>query len=416
MFTKRQKLWLGLALLVLPAMACNIPGRATPDAASTLNPLYTSAAQTLEAMATQGVTTPPTSTPTASFAAPTNTLVFVTNTPVNTLAPVKLCNAAAFIRDVTIPDGALLERNTTFTKTWRLKNIGTCSWTTSYALVFVNGDGLGAPSAVNLGSNINPGETIDISVNMVSPGQEGHYRAYWKLRDASGALFGIGTQATTSFWVDINVTGPSYIFYDFSAQACNAVWHNNDGDLPCPGTQDDEAGYVLAIPNPQLESGAITNDPGLLTVPKHVSNGYIRGVYPILTVKKGDHFKALVNCRYNASTCDVLFRFEYRIGDEGVKTLKELHEIYEGKYYAVDVDLSEFAGKDVKFFLTVYANDSKGDDFAMWVYPRIVRQGIAPTPSNTPTITVTPTVTGTPSATPTSTSTSTSTPTETPTP
>lgn len=410
MFKRRHKYWLGLALLVLPALACNLPGRATPDAASTLNPLYTSAAQTLEAMATQGVTTPPTSTPTTSFAVPTNTLVFVTNTPVNTAAPVQLCNAAAFVRDVTIPDGALLERDTSFTKTWRLKNIGTCSWTTSYALVFVNGDGMSAPSTVNLGGNVNPGETIDVSVNMVSPSQEGHYRGYWKLRNASGVLFGIGTQATTSFWVDINVAGPSYTFYDFSTQACDAVWLNNDGVLPCPGTQGDQAGYILYILSPQLESGAITSDPGLLTVPKYVSNGYIRGGYPSVSIKKGDHFKALVNCQYNASTCNVLFRFEYRIGNESVKTLKEWHETYEGKYYAVDVDLSEFAGKEVEFFLTAYANDSKGDDFALWVYPRIVRQGVAPTPSNTPTATATATVTGTPSATPTYTPTPTETP------
>lgn len=412
MFTKRHKLWLGLALLVLPVLACNLPGQATPNAASTLNPLYTSAAQTLEAMATQGLTTPPTNTSTAILAVPTNTLVFVTNTPVNTLAPVKLCDAAAFVRDVTIPDGALLERDTPFTKTWRLKNVGTCSWTTSYALVFVNGDGLSAPSTVNLGANVNPGETIDVSVNMVTPDQEGHYRGYWKLRNASGVLFGIGTQATTSFWVDINVAGPSYTFYDFSSQACNAVWQNNDGNLPCPGTQGDQAGYVLSIPSPQLENGTITNDPGLLTVPKYISNGYIRGVYPAIPVKNGDHFKALVNCQYNASTCDVLFRFEYRIGNEAVKTLKEWHEIYEGKYFAVDVDLSGFAGQNVQFFLTIYANDSKGDDFALWVYPRIVRQGVAPTPTNTSTATATPTITGTPSATPTYTST----PTETPTP
>jgi len=410
MYAKQRKLWLGLALLVLPALACNLPGQATPDAASTLNPLYTQAAQTLEAMASQGVTIPPTSTSTSILVTPTNTLTFVTNTPVKTAAPLKLCDAAAFVRDVTIPDGALLESDTPFTKTWQLKNIGTCSWTTSYALVFVNGDSLGAHTTVNLGKNVSPGETVDVSVDMVTPGKEGNYRGYWKLRNASGVLFGIGSQATTSFWVDINVSGPSYTFYDFSSQACSATWQNNDGNLPCPGTDGDEAGYVLYIQSPKLENGSISNDPGLLTVPKHTAKGYIRGIYPLVTIKKGDHFKALVNCQYNASTCDVLFRFEYRIGNEGVKTLKEWHEIYEGKFYPVDIDLSDFAGKDVQFLLTVYANDSKGDDLALWVYPRIVRQGIQPTPSNTPTATVTPSVTWTPSATPTDTPTSTETP------
>ena len=392
MFTKQQKSWLWLALFLLPALACNVPAAATtPDAAATLNPLYTSSAQTLEAMATQGVSPPVSATPTPSLAVPTATKVFVTNTPVNTPAPVKLCDAASFIRDVTIPDGALLERDTTFTKTWRLQNVGTCSWTTSYALVFVNGDGLGANTTVGMGKSVNPGESIDISVNMTAPNKEGHYRGYWKLRNTAGALFGIGQKADTSFWVDINVSGPSHVFYDFAAQACNADWRNNNGDLPCPGTQGDDEGYVLAISNPQLESGSISNDPGLLTVPKHTANGYIRGRYPAIAIQKGDHFKALINCQYNAVTCDVLFRFEYRIGDDDIKTLKEWHELYEGKYYAVDIDLSNFAGQKVKFFLTVYANDNKGKDFAIWVYPRIVRQGIQPTATPTSTPTSTPT-------------------------
>jgi hypothetical protein len=153
-----------------------------------------------------------------------------------------------------------------------------------------------------------------------------------------------------------------------------------------------------------MEDGTTQSQPGLLTTPKHTAKGYIQGRYPALRVKKGDHFMAKVNCQYKANTCDVLFRLEYKIGDGQIKTLKEWHEAYEGDYYSVDLDLSSLAGKDVRFFLTVLAYNSKGKDQALWLAPRIVRQG---TPSATPTATYTPT------ATVTSTATSTETPTET---
>ena len=46
------------------------------------------------------------------------------------------CDWAQFVADVTVPDGTSYAANTAFRKTWRLKNIGACTWTTSYALVF----------------------------------------------------------------------------------------------------------------------------------------------------------------------------------------------------------------------------------------------------------------------------------------
>jgi hypothetical protein len=151
-----------------------------------------------------------------------------------------------------------------------------------------------------------------------------------------------------------------------------------------------------------MENGTTETQPGLLTTPKHTAKGYIQGRYPTFKVQQGDHFLAKVNCQYNANTCDVLFRLEYKIDDGQVKTLKEWHEINEGEYYSVDLDLSSLAGKNVKFYLTALANGSKGKDYALWLAPRIVRQG---TPSPTPTATYTATVTATPTETPTATTT-----------
>lgn len=405
---KKYLLILPWLVILVSISACNLGVNSPPDAAATLNPLYTAAAQTLEAMATQSDAKEPatlTSSPGEAGTA-TPTLFFASSTPYLSPVPVKRCDAAAFIKDVTIPDGTILRPDEKFTKTWRIQNNGTCSWTSEYSLVFVSGDGLSGPVSVSLTRNVNPGDNIDLSVNLIAPAQNGYYKGYWKLRNASGALFGIGAKADTAFWVDIEVSGPEFVAYDFAANACNANWRNNNSSLPCPGTEGDDDGYILQLSAPRMENGATETQPGLLTAPKHTAKGYIQGKYPAFKVQKGDHFVAKINCQYGANTCDVLFRFEYQIGNDQRVILKEWHEVYEGKYYSVDLDLDSLAGKKVKFFLTVLANDSKGKDQALWLTPRILRLG---TPSPTPTATATSTATATPTAT------STSTPTETPT-
>ena len=405
-----------IAILVFLLSACNLGVKAPPeDAAATLNPLYTAAAQTLEAMSTQAEapsgdvlsTTPPIlgDAPTST---PTLALAFASSTPYLYLSPVpvKRCDAATFIKDVTIPDGTIVSPGTTFKKTWRIQNAGTCTWTSSYALVFVSGDGMNTPANTNLSGNVNPGETVDLTLNLVAPTQKGHYRGNWKLRNTSGVLFGIGAQADTAFWADIDVIGPEFVAYDFVTNFCNAVWESNSGALPCPGIEDDDDGYALILSHPRMENGTKENQPGLLTSPRHTKNGYIQGKYPALKIQQGDHFLAKVNCQYNANTCDVLFRLEYQIGNGKIKTLKEWHEVYEGNYYSADLDLGFLAGENVKFYLTVSANDSKGKDYALWLAPRIVRQGTPPpTPTATFTATATPTstFTATPTETPTAT-------------
>ena len=392
-----------LVIVFLPALvlACNLGTQPTPDAAATLNPLYTSAAQTLESMQTQAATTPRSDSASATplpTGSPTNTLVIVPPTSTSFQLPMvtKKCDAATFVKDVTVPDGAAVKPNSTFTKTWRIQNTGTCRWTTSYALVFISGDSMNAPAYISLPDSVDPGETIDLSISLKSPTKSGHYKGNWELRNASGVLFGIGAQANTPFWVDVYVTGPEFVAYDFVANACDADWKGNRGVLPCPGTEDDENGYVLILSTSRMEDGTKEQQPGLLTVPKNVPTGYIQGRYPAFKVQQGDRFVTKINCQYNSNNCDVLFRLEYRIVDEPIRLLLERHELYEGKYYEIDFDLSSLAGQKVKFFLTVSSNNNKGKDNALWVEPRIIRQG---TPQPTATATATPTSTGTPTTT-----------------
>jgi hypothetical protein len=104
------------------------------------------------------------------------------------------------VTDVTIPDGTLLDPGESFTKTWRLKNSGTCSWTPSYAVVFGTGDSMSGPVTQALTGNVNPGQTMDISVDLKAPATPGDYTGYWKLRNAAGVTF-------ATFYVTIKVSG-----------------------------------------------------------------------------------------------------------------------------------------------------------------------------------------------------------------
>lgn len=410
------KLFILPGILLLVSAGCNLPSVANnePSAISTLNSLYTSAAMTVQALSTDTPGVTPVSSGIATNLFPT--YPFFTIGPSDIPVPVSLCDEAGFIKDVTITDGTSLGRATDFVKTWRIQNAGTCSWDTSYALVFISGDALGASDSVSLPSSVDPGGTVDISVSMTTPAQDGHYVGYWKLRNSSGALFGLGVQASGSLWVDINVNGPVFTAYDFAANYCDASWDNGSLNLPCPGSPGDSNGYVIKLDHPVMESGKTEDEAGLLAVPRNVWGGFIRGSYPAFNIQNGDHFRALVNCQYQAYACNVIFRLDYQIGGGSIHNLGQWHEIDEGKFFPVNIDLSPLQGQNVKFFLVLSAIGVPNQDFALWVAPQIIRFGTPPTSTVTPTFTLTPTSTLTPTLTPTLTSTATATKTLTSTP
>lgn len=313
------------------------------------------------------------------------------------------CYWAQFIADVTIPDGTSFTPGTAFKKTWRLKNIGTCAWNSSdVSLIFDSGEKMGAASSVALSTTVNPGQTVDITVDMAAPSSAGHYFGYWKFKSTQGGVFGIGTTANKSFWVEINVTSSSGTGYDFAANASSATWSSGAGSLGFPGTDGNGSGFVLKQDNPKLENGVTSGQAGLLFGPQNITNGYVQGVYPAFRVQSGDRFQANIGCEYGATTCYVAYSLNYQIGDGAVKTFWTFREKYEGWTYNVNLDLNSLAGQDVKFILVVNAYGSPTGDRALWANPVISRPGGT-------TVTITPTVTGTP-PTPTPTKTGTITP------
>ena len=123
----------------------------------------------------------------------------VTPTPV---PEIEACSdRIAFLMDVTIPDGTEIEAGAAFTKTWRLRNDGTCTWEPSYDLVFHHGDHMSAASAVALTGSVMPGQIVDLSIDMVAPADPGTYQSFWMLRNGDDVLFGLGADGNVAFWV-----------------------------------------------------------------------------------------------------------------------------------------------------------------------------------------------------------------------
>lgn len=200
-------------LIAASLAGCNLPiGEASTP---TLN--VTQAYQTVEARLTEAVARTPKITPSPPIIAtftpgertPSPTPIRQTVTPEATQPPDEFCDQAipGVPIDVTIPDDTEMTPGQSFTKTWRLQNAGTCTWTSEYSLVWFSGDQLEAALSIPLTSNISPGQSVDLSVDMKAPETVGTYQSNWKLSNPSDTLFGIGPNGDAPFWVRIIVEG-----------------------------------------------------------------------------------------------------------------------------------------------------------------------------------------------------------------
>lgn len=200
---KHSSIFLTLIIASLVMAGCGSSSQAVDDAAIATAIAATNIAQTQVAALTPSLTPSPTITPTITPVpvTPTETL---TPTPEKTSLP---CNIIGFIDDITIPDGTEMEPGESFTKTWRLRNNGSCNWTDAYRLVFVSGDQMDGPDLQEFTTDwIYPGFDVDVSVDLVAPSEPGTYIGYWKLQNQAGAAFGLAPFGAP-FYVEIVVAG-----------------------------------------------------------------------------------------------------------------------------------------------------------------------------------------------------------------
>jgi hypothetical protein len=99
------------------------------------------------------------------------------------------CYDATLVSDVSIPSGTRLDPGEIFTKTWQIKNSGTCDWTSDFKIAYVGGDLFGSDTT-KIRQRVPAGSTANISLDMVAPGSSDTYPSSWQMMNDSGSLFG----------------------------------------------------------------------------------------------------------------------------------------------------------------------------------------------------------------------------------
>lgn len=117
-------------------------------------------------------TEPPRLSPTM-VPTPTVPPVFPTSPPASPTPTPVPCYRAKFVADVTIPDDSSFPQDYgDITKTWRLRNTGSCTWPADTEVVSTGGTNLLAPrdgeaARFRVGHAVAPGETVDVSVPLL---------------------------------------------------------------------------------------------------------------------------------------------------------------------------------------------------------------------------------------------------------
>jgi Ig-like domain from next to BRCA1 gene len=202
----RLMILIGFVISILLLAGCNFPLFGGSEPTPTIVTIETVVAQTVAAGTTLVPTLPistipPTITPPPPIQPSLTPYPTYTPYPTQTAIP---CDAATWGSDITIPDGTKISSGQAFTKTWRIFNGGSCSWTTAYKVVFVSGNQMSGTSPFAMPKNVAPGQSVDISVNLKAPTTAGSYTGNWALQNPSGVKFGLGA-SNSPFYVKIVV-------------------------------------------------------------------------------------------------------------------------------------------------------------------------------------------------------------------
>jgi len=112
------------------------------------------------------------------------------------------CTLAVGFVSETVPDNSVMVAGESFSKTWEVRNVGTCPWGGGIVLRAQGGDRFGAPEQVNV-PYVAPGESIQLTLSMTAPTGPGTYRSDWRLCAEDADCFG------TTLWAQVVVVAAS---------------------------------------------------------------------------------------------------------------------------------------------------------------------------------------------------------------
>ena len=144
-------------------------------------------------------------------------------------------NSFQFVEDLSVPDDTTFAPGEEFVKQWRLRNNGTCPWSSDYAIQFIGGDQMGAADSLPLPQTVPVSQTLDVEISMIAPLEPGTYRGNWQLAAPDGELFGINGNIEDAFWLQIIVdeqAAPAATPLPDSGSIGGAVWEDfcNNGN------------------------------------------------------------------------------------------------------------------------------------------------------------------------------------------
>ena len=206
----RNKLLVIFLFLVLMTSACG-----ARTSVETVTPTLT---ETRVATATKTPTVQTIATPTPE-------------TPIPTNSP-DCTNSAAFVADVTVPDNSSMPSGANFTKTWRVKNTGTCIWGPDYTLSHYSDELMGVPSSVPLSATF-PGQTVDISMELRASSSIGIHKSFFVIKNPAGLIMKIDNDSR--LWVVVNVS---------SEVASVPTGTQGSGSIPITGSGNSGSGLA----------------------------------------------------------------------------------------------------------------------------------------------------------------------------
>jgi hypothetical protein len=94
-----------------------------------------------------------------------------------------------FLRNQTLPYGAVVKPGVSLDKRWQVENSGTCDWGEDYRLRLVSGTDLGAPSELPL-YPARRGAKVTLRMTLAAPVTPGVYQSSWQAYNPQGQAFG----------------------------------------------------------------------------------------------------------------------------------------------------------------------------------------------------------------------------------
>ena len=117
--------------------------------------------------------------------------------PTATIPPPPCVDGMALVQQLNLDDHnmaapPLMSPGQQFSKGWRIRNTGTCTWDSSYRLVYVQGNTPqaqmgGQPTPIQ--GQVLPNQTYDMYVNLVAPLTPGVYQGIWQMVNGQNIAF-----------------------------------------------------------------------------------------------------------------------------------------------------------------------------------------------------------------------------------